>query len=210
MNKQSLLHKEIPSTLTPDIAPDMLLQAKSEFALLAESKDILDELSMMVDVNKKQDAVLALFKQNPPKAPLKGQDLHWELFLSEKPKIRAGMLKDLLKKAESAHKAARGLIELKQEQANLLQASSTKTLLNSTNSLLSSNNKLLTAHKDLLESNNNILTASQDLLLAHKALLESNNRVATEAEKSGETTMAVHTPILHPPIPLSSIIPADL
>ena len=191
MNEQSLLHEAIPSTLTPDIAPDMLLQAKGEFALLAEAKDILDEISMMFDVNKKQVAVLALFNQNSSKGKL----LHRTFFLSEMPKLRARGMKDLLKRAESTHKAVFVLIELKQEQANLLQASSTKTLLGSTNSLLSSSNMLLTAHKNLLKSKNDILTSSQELLEAHKELSGSNNKVLREAEKSGETTMAVHAPI---------------
>lgn len=124
MDRQSICFSHLPIVLEPGTDDaDNLFEAATEFRLLEEAKDILDELQMVRDVNKQQTSVLSLL------ADKSFSDGRWQktrkqFFLRDKPKARAGTVEDLCKKAENAYNAIIHLLDLKQKQANIFEARS--------------------------------------------------------------------------------------
>lgn len=133
--------------------------AGPDFRLLEEAKDILDELQIMRDVNLKQAAFLKILSSLTPYDSSKRRDY----FLKDRPQHRSWVMEEVVGKAKSAYDAINHIIELKQSQGNLLQA---------------------TAIVALLESNNNLAESS-------KKILDSTKDTLQQSEKSGETLMVV-------------------
>lgn len=171
MDEQSRLYASMSRAVRN--GEDTDLKSGPEFQLLEEAKDILDELQIMRAINVEQNVLLKTFQsilnsdqQNMP--PSWHRDRPW--LLRDKPKERAEVIEETVKKAESAREAILHLIDTKQRQANLYQPRSTKTLLEF-------NNQILNKTKNLTESNQEILNSTKETL--------------QQSEKSGETLMVV-------------------
>lgn len=158
MEQQTKLYMEMAKNLcTGDD-----FEVGREFRLLEEAKDILDEVRIMRDISSSQSAVLRILSRfAPPQDLVRSQDY----FLKDKPKERAEVIEETVKKAASVYEAIIHLIDLKQKQGNLSQA---------------------TTIRDLLESNNALASSS-------KEILNSTNETLQQSEKSGKTLMVVCT-----------------
>jgi hypothetical protein len=137
MDKQSICFSDLPITVDPGADDaDNPFEAETEFRLLEEAKDILDELQMIRDVNKQQTSVLKLLADNsfgtePTRrrrrfvsGPDPMQKTRIKFFLDEKPRARAETVGDLWEKAKAAYEAVIHLLDLKQKQANIYEARS--------------------------------------------------------------------------------------
>lgn len=135
--------------------------AGPEFRLLEEAKDILDELGIMRDVNLKQAASLEILSSLPP-VPSRSHKMR-DYFLQDRPRYRSRVMEEVVERAKSAYNAINHIIELKQSQGNLLQA---------------------TTIADLMKSNNQLAQSSKEILQSTKDTLQ-------QSKKSGETLMVV-------------------
>jgi hypothetical protein len=176
MEEESSLYKQVPTQQGP--SDDF--QATREFRLLEESKDIVDELAMLVDLSNTQATVLEKLKANSTEL----DETRSRSLLIERPKARGEAIAELKAKALSAHDDVLHLINIKQQQANILQASAMGRLLASTNTILKSNG-------DILGNSAQLLTAHSDLLDRSNKLLEETKRMADRADESGKATMTV-------------------
>ena len=183
MEQQSSLYKQVPAQRDANEE----FQATREFRLLEESKDIVDEVTMLADLSSTQAAVLEKLH-----AVSVGSDeaLSRSLLIS-RPKARGEVIAELRSKANYAHKDVLHLIDMKQQQANILRAISMGRLLTSTNTILALNGAILGASERLLATQNELLDRSNQLLAATK-------RMADRADESGKATMTVRDP--YPPV----------
>lgn len=172
MDAQMTCHQNLFALLSPAQQNDSLIQASDELRLLAEAKDILEELGMISDVNRQQREVM-----NKLNMSLSNREKRSTDYLEHKPRMRLDILTDIQEKARFAYKEIIHLVDIKQKQTNFLQAEATKLLLNSINTLLKSNNQLLDSSQKQLSTNNQILEQT-------KGMME-------EAKRSGETIMTV-------------------
>jgi hypothetical protein len=124
MDRQSFCFSHLPIVLEPGADDaDNPFEAATEFRLLEEAKDILDELQMIRDVNNQQVSVLKLLADNSVGTE-RMQKVRKRFFLRDQPKARAETVKDLYEKAETAYEAIIHLLDLKQKQANIFEARS--------------------------------------------------------------------------------------
>jgi hypothetical protein len=138
MNNQSICFSHLPIILEPGADDtDNPFEAATEFRLLEEAKDILDELQMIRDINKQQTSVLKLLADNSFGAePIQNrwrrflfgvgpiQNTRIKFFLHDKPKARAETVEDLWEKAKAAYTAVIHLLDLKQKQTNIFEVRS--------------------------------------------------------------------------------------
>jgi hypothetical protein len=110
MDRQSFCFSHLPIVLEPGADDaDNPFEAATEFRLLEEAKDILDELQMIRDVNNQQVSVLKLLADNSVGTE-RMQKVRKRFFLRDQPKARA--------------EAIIHLLDLKQKQANIFEARS--------------------------------------------------------------------------------------
>jgi len=124
MDKQSVYLQKLPILVEPraDDANNPF-QAVPEFRLLAEAKDIVDELQVIKDINKQQSSTLRSLAENSYKRDT-FQEKRKTFFLEKRPAAIAETVDDLLEKADKAYKAILHLLDLKQKQANIFEARS--------------------------------------------------------------------------------------
>ena len=164
MEQQARLYVEMSRALRSTRVGDDF-EAGREFRLLEEAKDILDELRIMRDINFNQQTLLKTLSRI---SAFHVSEKRKEYFLRDRPKERRDTMEETMLKAGSAYEAILHLIDLKQKQGNLFQA---------------------TAIRDLLKSNHALTSSSQKIL-------DSTNETLQQSEKSGETLMVV-SPSLH-------------
>lgn len=156
MEEQSKLYADMSRALQTNQGV-INFDAGPEFHLLEEAKDILDELQIMRDVNLKQAACLKILSS------LASYDKKRQYFLKDRPTYRSRVMEEVVERAKSAYNAINHIIELKQSQGNLLQA---------------------TTIADLMKSNNQLAESSKEILQSTKDTLQ-------QSKKSGETLMVV-------------------
>lgn len=138
MDEQSKLYTDMSRAVRND-DDEVGLKSGPEFRLLEEAKDILDELHIMRDINVQQNALLKTFYS----LSLFNKTELSQHYLEDKPKERAEVIDETVKKAQFAHEAIIRLIDTKQRQTNLFQARSIKKLLGSNNKILDSANQTM-------------------------------------------------------------------
>lgn len=135
MEQQSLHFQALPITVEPrGDEEDNPFQATAELQLLGESKDVLDEISLIKSVTNEQAAVLAKFADNTwaydkkaggARVPIDSvQRKRQNLFLKRRPAALRSVVNSINVKAKDAYNAISNVLDLKQKQANIFEARS--------------------------------------------------------------------------------------